>query len=82
MYSFRVCWFPGKTHLIADALSRTSLFAPEEHPGLEIDTTNSCLTQTSHPTINLIYNLIDDDYRFLLEDIKNETSISTYAQSL
>ena len=38
MYSFRFCWVPGKTHLIVDALSRAPLFAPEEHPGLEIDT--------------------------------------------
>ena len=28
MYSFRVCWVPGKTHLIADALSCAPLFAP------------------------------------------------------
>ena len=82
MYSFRVCWVPGKNHLIADALSRALLFALEEHPGLEIDTAISCLTQISHPTMDLIYNSIDDDYCLLLEDIKNETSFSTYAQSL
>ena len=32
--------------------------------------------------MDLIYNSIDDDYRLLLEDVKNETCISTYAQSL
>ena len=82
MFSFRVCWVPAKTHLIADALSRTTLFAPEEHSGLEIDTAISCLLQTSHPTMDLIYNSIDDNYRLLLEDVKNETYISTYAQFL
>ena len=82
MFSFRVCWVPGKTHLIADALSRAPLFAPEEHPSLEIDTAISCLMQTSHPTMDLIYKSIDDDYRLLLEDVKNETCFSTYAQSL
>ena len=32
MYSFLVRWVPGKTHFIADALSRAPLFAPEELP--------------------------------------------------
>ena len=42
MYSFQVRWVPGKTHLIADALSRAPLFVPEELPDLEIDTAISC----------------------------------------
>ena len=58
------------------------MFAPEEHPGLEINTAISCFTQESHPTIDLIYKSIDDDYRLLLEDVKNETYFSTFAQSL
>ena len=72
MYSFQVCWVPGKTHLIADTLSRAPLFAPEDLPGLEIDTTISCLSQTLQPAIRLIYDAIDDDYRQLVEDINLE----------
>ena len=66
----------------ADALSRAPLLAPEKHPGLDIDTAISCLLQTSHPTIDMIYNSIDDNYCLLLDDIKNNTSFSTYSQSL
>ena len=66
MFSFQVCWVPGKTHLIADALSRAPLFAPEDLPGLEIDTAILCLSQTSQPSIHVIYNAIDHDYRQLL----------------
>ena len=77
-----MCWVPGKTHLIADALSCAPLFAPEELPGLEIDTVISCLSQTSHLSIDLIYGSINDDYRLLLEDVKNGSSNSIYSQSL
>ena len=71
MYSFVVCWVPGKTHFIADALSRAPLFAPEELPDLEIDTAISCLAVTSQPSLNLVYAAIDEDYKTLLSDVKN-----------
>ena len=82
MFSFQVCWVPAKTQLIADALSRAPLFAPEDLPGLEIDTAISCLSQTSQPSIHVIYNTIDDDYRQLIEVVKNDTSVSLYSQAL
>ena len=79
MFSFQVCWVSGKTHLIADALSHAPLFASEELPGLDIDTAIYCLSQTSQPSVRLIYDAVDDDYHLLLEDIKNGSTISTRA---
>ena len=69
MYCFNVRWVPGKTHYIADALSRAPLFAPEELPDLEIDTAVSCLASTSHPSLNIVYAAIDEDYTQLIRDV-------------
>lgn len=73
MYNFTVQWTPGKTHLIADAVSRAPLFAPKDLPGLEIDTTISCLSTTSHSSLDAIFSAIDEDYRLLLSDVPNGT---------
>ena len=51
-------------------------------PGLEIDTAISCLSQTSQPSINIVYNAVDDDYRQLVQDVINNTSLSKYSQHL
>ena len=79
MYSFQVCCVPGKTHFIADALSRALIFAPEKLPGLDIDTAISCLMQASQPSLRVIYTAVDDDYCQL---VKCNTSISRYSYSL
>ena len=82
MYNFQVKWTPGKTHLIADALSRAPLFAAKDLPGLEIDTAITCLSATSSASLDIIYSSIDEDYRLLLTDINNGTQHSTYSTSL
>ena len=60
---------PGKTHYIAEAISRAPLFVPEELPDLEIDTAISCLAKTLQPSLNVVYAAIDDDYRKLIQDV-------------
>ena len=77
-----VRWVPGKTHFIADALSRAPLFAPEELLDLEIDTAISCLAVTSQPSLNMVYAAIDDDYKILISDVKNNTCVSNYSRAL
>ena len=66
IYSFKVQWTPGKTHLIADALSRAPLFTAQDLPGLEIDTAITCLSATSSSSLEVVYSSIDEDYRLLL----------------
>ena len=82
MYNFTVKWTPGKTHFIADALSRAPLFQPKDLPGLEIDTAITCLSMTSSTSLDIIYSAIDDDYHLLLSDVSNGTHYSTYSSSL
>ena len=71
-YNFDVKWVPGKTHWIADALSRAPLFSAQEE-GIDIDTAFSCLTMTQDPAINIILSNIDSDYVQCKEDIMNGT---------
>ena len=82
MYNFQVKWTPGKTHLIADALSRAPLFAAKDLPGLEIDTAITCLSASSSASLDIIYSSIDEDYRLLLTDVNNGTQHSAYSTSL
>ena len=63
MFSFNVTWVPGKIHLIADALSRALLFSPQEQSDLEVDTAITCLATTSHPSLDVVYSAVDEDYR-------------------
>ena len=66
MFSFNVTWVPGKTHLIADALSRAPLFSHQEQPDLEVYMAITCLAATSHPSLDVVYSAIDLDYHSLI----------------
>ena len=81
-FNFTVTWVPGKTHLIADALSRAPLFQHEEHPYLEVDTALSCLTMTKDPYIHIITDNINDEYKLCVSDFINGTNNSNYLQCL
>ena len=81
-YNFTVTWVPGKSHLIADALSRAPLFAPEEVKDIAINTAPVCLTKSSSNVLNIIFDAIDSDYIKLRQDVCDETFGSTYANQL
>ena len=61
---------------------RQPLFSAEDLPGLEIDTAISCLSQTSQPSMRVIYDAVDDDYRQLMRDVLDNTSLSLYSRQL
>ena len=78
-YCFTVTWVPGKSHLIADTLSRAPLFAPEEVDDIVIDTASVCLTQSSSGQLDIIFESIDKDYIKLRTDVRNGSFESVYA---
>ena len=68
-YSFNVTWVPGKTHLIADSLSRAPAFEPEGCQNLTIDTAVTCLEE--NPALLEIVACIDRSYRLIAYTLKN-----------
>ena len=46
-FTFEVKWVSGKSHRIADALSRAPVFPPDEEIDLQVDTALTCLLATS-----------------------------------
>ena len=77
-YLFTVTWVPGKSHLIADALSRAPLFSPEEVEDINIDNASVCLAKSSSNQLGIIFDAIDADYIKLRQDIRNGTFLSVY----
>ena len=51
-YSFTVSWVPGKTHMIADALSRAPYFAGSEESEVYCNAV-TCLKVSSDPALDL-----------------------------
>ena len=81
-YCFTVTWVPGKTHLIADALSRAPLFALEEIEDIVIDTARICLAKSASGQLDLILDAIDADYMKLRAEVKNGSFDCIYAKQL
>lgn len=69
-FSFDIEWTSGKTHLIADALSRAPCFSPPEEPE---DTSNTCnAVLDSHlPLRPLLEAAADRNYQEVINAIRN-----------
>ena len=81
-YCFTVTWVPGKSHLIADALSRAPLFALDEIEDIAIDTAQVCLARTASGQLDMIFDAIDADYVKFCTDVRTGTFSSVYAKQL
>ena len=74
-YNFEVQWQEGKSHLIADALSRAPLFeAPEEEQYEEH--INLCNKVSEDPAFEFIYNAIDEKYLELIQALRENKKAS------
>ena len=58
-YQFTVTYVPGKTHNIADALSRVPIFPGSDDLDIQIDTALAHLVTTSDPALQIIHECID-----------------------
>ena len=67
-YTFQVEWVEGKSHLIADALSRAPVFSAEEF-AMQADTAILCLQAKSSESLSDIGLKRDDEYLALLAAI-------------
>ena len=62
-YNFEIIWVPGKTHEIADSLSRNPQFRPESSTSLDdYSNTNLVCNIMSDPALAVILDAVDDDY--------------------
>ena len=69
-FSFQVKWVKGKTHMIADALSRTLVFQPEEEEDETIETAIHCLPVRETSKLMDIEEAIDEHYNTIVLAIK------------
>ena len=75
-------YVPGKTHNIADALSRAPIFPGSDNLDIQIDTALAHLVTTSNPALQIIHECIDQDYTQCITDIQEGTSTSHLIQQL
>ena len=81
-YQFTVTYVPGKTHNIADALSRYLIFPGSEDLDIQVDTALAHLVTTSDPALKIIFESIDKDYMQCIRDIEQNTKTSHLAEQL
>jgi len=73
-YKFDVVWTPGKTHLIADALSRAPVFDPPEDSSDSLENVNLCNAIASDPNLNQLHEAAKEDknYQRIIQAIQDD----------
>ena len=71
-FTFEVKWEQGKTHYIADALSRAPVFAPEEEEFTIDCAITHCRQINAARTMNAIEELQHEDYKKLISAVLEE----------
>ncbi|XP_059080054.1 uncharacterized protein K02A2.6-like [Tigriopus californicus] len=69
-YNFDCIWVAGKTHLIADALSRTPLFPADPELDASLREELCAAILTDDPIFASLRDSIDDDYKELREHVR------------
>ena len=85
-FNMTVKWVPGKSHFIADALSRAPLFSPPtpDEEEFTIDTARSYLTQMveKNHELELILDSLDSDYALFRKDVVARSTSSVYSSQM
>ena len=83
-FNFMVTLVPGKSHHIADALSRAPLFSPEETDDIYMDSAMAYMTQVPamEQELNSVLDSIDSDYVKFRHHVLNGTISSLYSHQL
>ena len=71
-FMFKVEWVQGKTHYIADALSRSPVFAPEEEDFTIDCAITHCRQVNATRTMNAIEELQHENYKKLISAVLEE----------
>ena len=81
-FTFGLKYIAGKTHYIADALPRATLFVPEDDPDMIVDAALTALAVTDDPSFKIIQQSMDPDYILCMNDIMGEADRSDLAKKL
>ena len=73
-------YIPGKTHNIADALSRAPIFPGTDEVDIQINTALPYLAATKDPTLDIVHESIDPDYQLCMDDIIEDIVTSRLSQ--
>ena len=73
-YSFEVKWVEGKSHYIADALSRAPVFDPHEEE-LTVDCAINCLRVTDSKAISILDEIRGEEYKQLINCIISDREL-------